>query len=701
MPARSGAALQGSQSGFVRPRHHGHDGDREDTCSCLARSFRLRRTNNRMPSRQHFIRTSCATSLHRKSVLCVRKTKYDIPMSVSTDSGPGGLSGHSDEGDLTDELSFAPEAEQGPSLPASARSLPPPWKILIVDDEPEIHAITQLALGGLVLDGRAILVQSAHSAQEAREILAADNDVALVLLDVVMEREHAGLDLARWIRRELCDQAIRIVLRTGQPGLAPEQRVMLDYDINDYRAKTELTAQRLVTTILGGIRSYRDISIIDQQKVGLSRVISATASLFERSSLLEFLTGILTQLAGLFGPKKNALFVKVKGPLFGRLDEDPTILAGNGRFQMLIGSPIGACLEPDLVADLEQAVCQPEPLHRPQYSIYGLCQEGRSCAAVYIETGGRTTSWENSLVEIFCRNAAVALENLMLHERQLALLRAIERFVPTRLLELIGSVDVTCTQVGDHASREMTVVFADLRGFTTLAERLTPQETFTFLNDFFGQLVPVIHSHGGVVDKYLGDGIMALFPGSPEEAVLAGIAMIEKTRSFAESHPALPASPRLGVGVHIGQMTLGLLGAADRIEFTAVSDSVNITSRVERLTRTYDADLLITRDVLDRLPESLRANCRILGQVEIRGKHRQVEIFEVFSTDPEPLRRRKMASQAPLMEVVGLMKTAAWENARAKLAELALVLPGDRALSVLDHHCWRMIRLAPDEQEAS
>lgn len=648
-----------------------------------------------------FVRTSCAISLQRKKrMFLLRETKYDIAMSASKDKSPGGVGDHADAGDFSDELQFAPEPELESSLRPSQLSLPPPWKILIVDDEPEIHVITQLALAGLCLDGRVISVQSAHSAEEARQILSTDGDVALVLLDVVMEREHAGLELARWIRRDLGNQAIRIVLRTGQPGLAPEQRVMLDYDINDYRAKTELTAQRLLTTILGGIRSYRDISIIEQQKIGLSRVISATASLFERSSMQEFLTGILTQLAGLFGPKKNALFVKVKGPLFGSFDSDPTILAGNGRFQSLIGSPIGQCLEPDLVADLGQAVCQPEPLHRPQYSIYGLCQEGRSCAAIYIETGGRTTSWENSLVEIFCRNAAVALENLMLHERQLALLRAIERFVPTRLLDLIGSKDVTCTQVGDHVQREMTVVFADLRGFTTLAERLSPQATFTFLNEFFGQLVPVIHAHGGVVDKYLGDGIMALFPGSAEDAVHASIAMIEQTRRFSDRHPSQSA-PRLGVGIHIGQMTLGLLGAADRIEFTAVSDSVNITSRVERLTRTYDTDLLITRDVLDRLPDSLRASCRILGQVEIRGKQRQVEIFEVFATDPAPIRERKIASQEPLAEVVSLMQSAAWESARARIADLAILLPGDRALSVLDQHCWRMIRLTPDEQGAS
>lgn len=380
--------------------------------------------------------------------------------------------------------------------------------------------------------------------------------------------------------------------------------------------------------------------------------------------------------------------------MFGRFDAVFTILAGDGRFQSMIGLPVGACLEPELVADLAQAVCQPLPIHRPLYSIYGLCREDQAGIAVYIETGGRTSTWENSLVEIFCRNAAVALENLMLHERQLALLRAIERFVPLRLLDVIdGQKDVTCVQVGDHVQREMTVVFADLRGFTALAERLTPQETFAFLNDFFSQLVPVIHAHGGVVDKYLGDGIMALFPGSVPEAVRATIAMIEQTRRFGTRHPLLGSPPRLGIGVHVGQITLGLLGAADRIECTAVSDGVNITSRVERLTRTYDTDILLTRDVLEQLPDALRAQCRILGQVEIRGKHRQVEVFEVFAADPEPIRLRKKASQEPLAEVVRMMQAGAWQRARDQLAQLVMLFPGDRAVSVLDQHCWHRIRL--------
>ncbi len=599
---------------------------------------------------------------------------------------------------LSDELSFAPESTAEIVITGPSEEGPVPWKVLVVDDEREVHAITQLAVGGLSLDGRPIALLDAHSAEEAKVMLHQHPDVALVLLDVVMEREHAGLELARWIRVELNNRAIRIVLRTGQPGSAPEQRVMLEYDVNDYRAKTELTAQRLVTTILGGIRSFRDISIIEGQKVGLGRVITATASLFERQSLVSFLTGILTQLVGLCGLRKNALFVQADGLLMGWPEGDPVIVAGTGRFHEMIGLSINDCLDHRLISDLSFAVKQSQPIHRTHYSIYGLTQANVNLsAAVYIETGGRNNRWESDLAELFCRNASMAIQNLQLHEQQLALLRAVERFVPTRLLDLLATSDVVQVKVGQHVQREMTVVFADLWGFTSIAERLSPHETFAFLNDFFAALVPAIHAHGGVVDKYMGDGIMALFPGSVEDAVRAGLAMVESTRSFTSKRPTLPFTPRLGVGVHSGQMILGLLGAADRIDFTAISDSVNITSRIERLTRTYEADMLITREVFERLPAELQKDTRLLGHVDLRGKTRKVELFEVFAADTQSIRTLKQASRKPLLEVIEIMQAAQWQKARPRLAELRTQWPQDPAIEVLDRQCWKRIRLQNEE----
>ena len=144
-------------------------------------------------------------------------------------------------------------------------------------------------------------------------------------------------------------------------------------------------------------------------------------------------------------------------------------------------------------------------------------------------------------------------------------------------------------------------------------------------------------------------------------------------------------------------MILGLLGAADRIDFTAISDSVNITSRIERLTRTYEADMLITREVFERLPAELQKDTRLLGHVDLRGKTRKVELFEVFAADTQSIRTLKQASRKPLLEVIEIMQAAQWQKARPRLAELRTQWPQDPAIEVLDRQCWKRIRLQNEE----
>ncbi|MDF1880871.1 response regulator, partial [Sulfurimonas sp. MAG313] len=135
------------------------------------------------------------------------------------------------------------------------------WKVLIVDDEEEVHQITRAVLSKFEFEGRGIEMISAYSGHEAIEKLKEHNNVALILLDVVMETDHAGLDAVKRIREELNNRMVRIILRTGQPGSAPEQEVIRDYDINDYKEKTELTASKLYTSVISSLRAYRDISI--------------------------------------------------------------------------------------------------------------------------------------------------------------------------------------------------------------------------------------------------------------------------------------------------------------------------------------------------------------------------------------------------------------------------------------------------------
>lgn len=140
------------------------------------------------------------------------------------------------------------------------------WKILIVDDKSEAHQVAKLALKRLKFENKALEFYSAFSAQEAREMLRDHTDIALILLDVVMESDHAGLELAQYIRDILTNKMIRIIIRTGQPGKAPEELVFMDYDINDYTTKTELTREKITTAVIGALRSYRDLTTIEHQK---------------------------------------------------------------------------------------------------------------------------------------------------------------------------------------------------------------------------------------------------------------------------------------------------------------------------------------------------------------------------------------------------------------------------------------------------
>ena len=181
------------------------------------------------------------------------------------------------------------------------------WRVLIVDDDVEVHAVTRLILGKMRFKGRGIELLSAHSAAQARSLLEKERDIAVVLLDVVMETDDAGLRLVSVIRKELGNVATRIILRTGQPGQAPEEQVIVDYDINDYKAKSELTAQKLFTTVVAALRSYETIVALEKTRKGLEKILDSTSALFQVHSLQQFAAGVLTQLSAFLGCQPNGI----------------------------------------------------------------------------------------------------------------------------------------------------------------------------------------------------------------------------------------------------------------------------------------------------------------------------------------------------------------------------------------------------------
>ena len=182
-----------------------------------------------------------------------------------------------------------------------------PWRILVVDDDVDIQSVTRLILANIVFKNRPIELISAYSAAEARDILTTQKNIAVALLDVVMETDDAGLELVKIIRNELHNNVIRIILRTGQPGHAPEESVIIDYDINDYKSKNELTAQKLFTAVVAALRAYETIVSLNKTRNGLEKILLSSDSLFKIQSMHEFSSGILTQLSSFLDCKPQGI----------------------------------------------------------------------------------------------------------------------------------------------------------------------------------------------------------------------------------------------------------------------------------------------------------------------------------------------------------------------------------------------------------
>ncbi|MBB1448505.1 DUF3369 domain-containing protein, partial [Pseudoalteromonas sp. SG41-6] len=221
------------------------------------------------------------------------------------------------------------------------------WKVLIVDDEPEVHAVTKLALSDFEFQNKRLEFISAYSGAEAKQLIDKHTDAAIVLLDVVMETDDAGLQVAKYIRETAQNNHIRIILRTGQPGQAPERQVIVNYDINDYKSKTELTAQKLFTVIMSSLRSYRDIITIEQSREGLEKIIKASRDIFSAHSIESFIEGVMQQLVSLLGTSDQAMYATtlVAQNPEERNNKKLIVCSGTGDFEKSEGKELEQVLE--------------------------------------------------------------------------------------------------------------------------------------------------------------------------------------------------------------------------------------------------------------------------------------------------------------------------------------------------------------------
>ncbi len=280
------------------------------------------------------------------------------------------------------------------------------------------------------------------------------------------------------------------------------------------------------------------------------------------------------------------------------------------------------------------------------------------------------------------------LARIRTHISLAQLTSAYGRFVPRNFLKFLGKESIIDVQVGDHVQQEMTVMFSDIRSFTTLSEAMTPQENFNFINSYLSQVSPVIRQHRGFIDKYIGDAIMALFPESANDAVQAAIAMQKQVVLYNEQRQQQGEVPiSIGIGLHTGNLMLGTVGESQRMDTTVISDAVNLASRLEGLTKLYGAGILISGNTLSRLEGLQNCNSRFLDRVRVKGKTESVAVYEIY--DEELGSSNQLKTQTQIIFEAGIKAYSCRDFARAELIfeEVLVKNSEDRAALLYVKRC--------------
>jgi diguanylate cyclase (GGDEF)-like protein len=467
-------------------------------------------------------------------------------------------------------------------LKAAVAAAPPPvrrkrWRILVVDDDPEVHAVTRMILGKMEFNGRGVELLCAYSAAEARAILLREPQIAVILLDVVMETEDAGLLLVQAIRGELRNSAVRIILRTGQPGQAPEERVIVDFDINDYKAKSELTAQKLFTTVVAALRSYETIGALEKMGRGLEKIIDSTGPLFMVESIQRFAAGVLTQLSGFLGCQPNGIICIQAPPSAG---DELQILAST-----IDGidpaEPAGASVEHAAILNLARQVLagRASLLTDEITAIY--LDSGTAHGTVVLLHGGlgEADEGDRKLLAVFTSKISIALANALTYQQMVS-------------AEVAATTDFL---TGLNNRRQLLrhgvpMVASAHRAHTPLAIAMIDIDHFKRINDGWG------HDVGDAALKQVGallkqrfriSDIVARFGGEEFCIIAANLTaaaafeLFDGVRQNLASQPfevdgvALPLTVSIGVTTVVTDNVDNMISAADALLYRCKQEGRN------------------------------------------------------------------------------------------------------------------------------
>ena len=329
--------------------------------------------------------------------------------------------------------------------------------------------------------------------------------------------------------------------------------------------------------------------------------------------------------------------------------------------------------------------------HPKSILCFPLINQGKMEGIIYLEnnlTTGAFTQDRIEVLNILSAQAAISIKNARFYHNMAELNKAYERFVPRQFLQFLGKESIVDVKLGDQVQREMSVLFSDIRAFTTLSEIMTPEENFKFINSYLSQMEPIITQHQGFIDKYIGDAIMALFSGEADNAVKAGITMLYRLGEYNQNRAKAGYVPiKIGIGINTGSLMLGTVGGYNRMDSTVISDAVNLASRVETLTKSYGVSMLITQQTLSRLTNADNYAIRLIEKGKVKGKSQLVIVYEVFDADLPEIKEGKLATKEIFLAALSNYNSERFGEAEELFSECLRLNPMDGVAQIYQQRC--------------
>ncbi|MDX2232821.1 MAG: AAA family ATPase [Leptolyngbyaceae cyanobacterium bins.349] len=468
------------------------------------------------------------------------------------------------------------------------------------------------------------------------------------------------------------------------------------------RARTLATRQSISSRTSGANRS---------EELDLMTVLKASQTLSEEIQLDKLLSNLMRILIENAGAQRGFLLLETDGKFLiqaqGQVDQIQVLASmaiGNDETlsQAIVNYVIrtktsvvlnDASREGNFTQDPYILKLQPRSL-----LCAPLINQGKLVGIVYLENNLTTAAFTSDRLEVLnvlSAQAAISIENARLYtnlatlnQNLTSLNSAYERFVPRQFLQLLNKNSIIDVELGDQIQQEMSVLFTDIRSFTALSEQMTPEENFRFINSYLKRMEPIILQHHGFIDKYIGDAIMALFPRHADDALQTGIDMLKALVEYNQNREQNGYQPiQIGIGINTGSLILGTVGGTNRMDGTVISDAVNLASRIEELTKTFNTPLLITNHTVDRLTNPHQSAMRTVGQIRVKGKTVPVTVYEVFEADPMPVREQKLATLPLFAEALALYEVQHWTAAAQQFQACLTQNPLDQVAQLYRDRC--------------